>query len=60
MASSIASAAALHARSLFALNPSPNHYKENPMIGMPNIPLTSHHLIEADGVNVFYIFLPIP
>ena len=24
------------------------------MIDMPNIPLTSHHFIEADGVNVFY------
>jgi len=52
LASSIA--ATFDARSLFALNPSSNHIKENPMIETPNIPLTSHHFVEADGVKVFY------
>jgi pimeloyl-ACP methyl ester carboxylesterase len=53
LATSIAGAATLRASSLFAFNPS----KENPMSekhDAPNIPLTSHHFIEADGVKVFY------
>ena len=47
-------AATFDARSLFALNPSSNHIKENLMIDTPNIPLTSHRFVEADGVKVFY------
>jgi pimeloyl-ACP methyl ester carboxylesterase len=52
LASSIA--ATFDARSLFALNPSSNHIKENLMIDTPNIPLASHYFVEADGVKVFY------
>src|SRR5271156_5155667 len=31
-----------------------NMPKEASMADIPNIPLTSHHRVEADGVHVFY------
>ncbi len=40
--------------SLFNFNQQANVPKENSMTDLPNIPLTSHHRVEVDGVNVFY------
>ena len=39
---------------LFDLNQHASTPKEKPMTDISNIPLTSHHSIEADGVHVFY------
>jgi pimeloyl-ACP methyl ester carboxylesterase len=39
---------------LFDSNQQASIPKEKSMADMPNIPLTSHHRIEADGVHVFY------
>jgi len=39
---------------LFDFNPATNISREKCMNEVPNIPLTSHHRIEADGVHVFY------
>ena len=39
---------------LFDFNQPPYISREKSMTDMPNIPLTSHHRIEADGVQVFY------
>jgi len=39
---------------LFDFIRQPNISREKSMSDMPNIPLTSHHRIEADGVHVFY------
>jgi pimeloyl-ACP methyl ester carboxylesterase len=39
---------------LFDFNQQPNISRGKSMTDMPNIPLTSHHRIEADGVHVFY------
>jgi pimeloyl-ACP methyl ester carboxylesterase len=38
----------------FDFNPQANTPKEKSMTDIPNIPLTSHHRIDADGVDVFY------
>src|SRR5271163_2731013 len=38
----------------FDFNQQANTPKEKSMTDIPNIPLTSHHRIEADGVHVFY------
>jgi pimeloyl-ACP methyl ester carboxylesterase len=39
---------------LFDFNQQSNISREESMPDIPNIPLTSHHRIEADGVHVFY------
>jgi pimeloyl-ACP methyl ester carboxylesterase len=39
---------------LFDFNQQPNISREESMTDIPNIPLTSHHRIEAEGVHVFY------
>ena len=39
---------------LFDFNQQANTPEEKSMTDSPNIPLTSHHRIEADGVTVFY------
>jgi pimeloyl-ACP methyl ester carboxylesterase len=39
---------------LFDFNQQANTPEEKSMNDIPNIPLTSHHRIEADGVHVFY------
>jgi pimeloyl-ACP methyl ester carboxylesterase len=39
---------------LFDFNQQSNISREESMPDIPNIPLTSHHRIEADGVDVFY------
>src|SRR5271163_210226 len=39
---------------LFDFNHHANTPKEKSMTDTPNIPLTAHHRIEADGVTVFY------
>jgi len=39
---------------LFDFNQQANISREKSMTDIPNIPLTSHHRIEADGVHVFY------
>jgi pimeloyl-ACP methyl ester carboxylesterase len=39
---------------LFDFNQEANAPREKTMNDVPNIPLTAHHRIEADGVNVFY------
>jgi pimeloyl-ACP methyl ester carboxylesterase len=39
---------------LFDFNQQPNISRKESMADIPNIPLTSHHRIEADGVHVFY------
>jgi pimeloyl-ACP methyl ester carboxylesterase len=39
---------------LFDFNHQANTPKEKSMTDIPNIPLTSHHRVEADGVHVFY------
>jgi pimeloyl-ACP methyl ester carboxylesterase len=39
---------------LFGFNQQGNTPKEESMTDIPNIPLTFHHRIEADGVHVFY------
>jgi hypothetical protein len=38
----------------FDFNQQANTPKEKSMTDIPDIPLTSHHRIEADGVHVFY------
>jgi pimeloyl-ACP methyl ester carboxylesterase len=38
----------------FDFNQQPNSSRSESMASIPNIPLTSHHRIEADGVHVFY------
>jgi len=38
----------------FDFNPQANISRHEPVTDIPNIPLTSHHRIEADGVHVFY------
>src|SRR5271156_2518253 len=38
----------------FDFNQQPRNSREKSMTDILNIPLTSHHLIEADGVHVFY------
>ena len=38
----------------FDFNQQANISKEKSMSDVPNIPLTSHHRVEADGVHVFY------
>ena len=39
---------------MFAVDPQANIQKEKSVTGIPDIPLTSHHRIEADGVHVFF------
>ena len=39
---------------LFDFIQQPNIPREKSMTDIPNIPLTSHHRIDADGIHVFY------
>jgi hypothetical protein len=54
--SALVSFGAFHRKiDLFDLKQQINTPKEKKsMSGIPDIPLTSHHRVEADGVNVFY------